>query len=160
MDLQCPIKAVTINQSINQLWPASPLWPAAPKLLTPRSCPPQKQAAHVPGHGLLHPVLLEHLQGRGAQQAQHLFPHTYTLHHTLPHTHPPHPASHTLQHPATHTPTTPCPTHPPAPDADMPPPGPEPNLRDGVAEKNGVVRVFRVYWIPQLILRISQLFKT
>ena len=33
-------------------------------------------------------------------------------------------------------------------------------LRFGLAEKSGILRVFKVYWRPQLILGISQLFKT
>ena len=33
-------------------------------------------------------------------------------------------------------------------------------LRVGVADKSGVLRIFLVYWRPQLILKISQLFKT
>ena len=33
-------------------------------------------------------------------------------------------------------------------------------LRVGVAETIGVSRVLKVYWRPQLIIKISQLFKT
>ena len=33
-------------------------------------------------------------------------------------------------------------------------------VRVGVAETNGILRVFKVYWRPQLILKISQLLKT
>ena len=35
-----------------------------------------------------------------------------------------------------------------------------PYLRVGVADQNGALRVFKVYWRPQLILEIGQLFKT
>ena len=35
-----------------------------------------------------------------------------------------------------------------------------PRQRVGLAEKSGVLHVFKVYWRPQLIIKIRRLFKT